>query len=180
MISLQLSNHRKARIWLANLPDARVSTTKILDRSVQGGPLTFEGTRRAVIEILIPRGPRSLYGLLGAELHTANKSENLVIHVLTSHESGRPFTSSIALASEETQVGLPAAYSEAVFEGAIGQIKGIGGMCSGELVFDYAVHGQVGSAPIVFKWLAARLVQVLEVGEDINQQQLTEILQTVL
>jgi len=164
---------------LIELPDARVKSAKLTERYVRGDKAAFEEVRRSAIEILIPRGPRALYGLLAAEL-SPKESGSLVIRVAASDHAGRPFPDSIALSSEEARVGLPLEFSQAVFEGATGQIERTVGMCSGELVFDRAVHGLVGSAPIVFRWLAARLVQVLAEGDAISQQRLTEILQTEL
>src|SRR6266496_3738007 len=77
MITLQLAQHRKARVWLTELPDARVNPSNVREHSVQTGHAVFEGMRRAAIEILIPRGPRGLYGLLGAELRPS-RSKALV------------------------------------------------------------------------------------------------------
>lgn len=179
MIELQLAQHRKARVWLNELPDARTTSAKVSERSVQGGKTVFEGVRRAAIEILIPRGPRALYGLLGAELRP-NQSEALVIRVIASNNDGTPFRDSIALSSDEAQVGLPDEFCQAVVEGAASQVAKSGGLSSGELLFSHAAHGLVGSAPIVFKWLAACLVQLLREGDGIGQQQIADILQSPL
>ncbi|MCI0719495.1 MAG: hypothetical protein L0338_11090 [Acidobacteria bacterium] len=179
MITLQLTQHRKARVWLSELPDAHVNPSNVTERSVQGGHATLQGVRRAAIEVLIPRGPRALYGLLGAELQP-NQSAALLIRVLTSRNGGERFPDSIALSSDETFVGLPEEFSQAVIEGATNQIAKVGGLGSGELVFGHAAHGLVGSAPVVFKWLADCLVQLLRKGEGISQEELTEILQGTL
>jgi len=179
MITLQLAQHRKARIWLTELPDARVNPSDVSERSVQGVKPVTDGTHRAAIEILIPRGPRALYGLLGAELRPS-KSGALVIRVVKSCTDGPPFPNSIALSSDDTRIGLPDEFSQAVVEGASNQIAKIGGLGSGELVFDHAAHGLVGSAPIVFKWLAICLVQFFREGESISQQQIANILQSAL
>lgn len=179
MIELQLAQYRRARVWFNGLPDARPTSYKVSERSVGGGNVVFEKARQAAIEILIPRGPRALYGLLGAELRPS-RSERLTVRVLVSSNAGSLFPGSIALASDETRIGLPSEFSQAVVEGAIEEITKTGGLGSGELLFDRAVHGSVGSAPIVFKWLAACLVQLLRECESITQQQIADILQSAI
>src|SRR6185312_7521099 len=179
MFELQLTQQRKARIWLNELPDARTKFPVIGERSMDSGKRVIAGVRRAALEVLIPRGPRALYGLLGAELKP-NRSDELIVRVLTSCDDSTPFSNSMALSSDEARVGLPEEYSNAVIEGATSQIIKIGGLGPGELEFGCAVHGLVGSAPIVFKWLASCLVQLLWKAESISQQELTEILQTAL
>jgi len=179
MITLQLAQHRKARVWFNELPDARVVPSNFAEHSVEGGKALCEDVRRAAVEVLIPRGPRALYGLLGAELRP-NQSGALVIRVAISRNGGAPFPDSIALSSDEARVGLPDEFSNAVVEGVTNQIAKMAGLGSGELVFDRAAYGSVGSAPIVFKWLAACLVQLLRKGDCVSQQEVVEILQAAL
>src|SRR5713226_8667543 len=101
MITLQLAQHRKARVWLNELPDARVKSAKFAEHSVPSGKPALERVRRAAVEILIPHGPRALYGLLGAEL-LSKESGTFVIRVAVSDDGCRPFPGSIALSSDET------------------------------------------------------------------------------
>jgi hypothetical protein len=179
MIELQLAHHRKARVWLNDLPDARTTFPEVSEHSAEAAKALIEEARRAAIEIIIPRGPRALYGLLGAGLNP-NQSNALIIRILTSRNVGPLFPDSLALSSDEARVGLPDEFSKAVLEGATNQIVKIGGLGSGELEFGHAAHGLVGSAPIIFNWLAASLVQLLRRGESVSHQELTEILQAPL
>lgn len=68
MIELNLTQHSRAHVWLAEIPEAQVELGAAIERVVETGAVSLNEVRRAAVEILIPRGPRALYGLLGAEL----------------------------------------------------------------------------------------------------------------
>lgn len=180
MIVLNLTQHRKARVWLAEFPEARVEFEAASERVVETDAMPLDEVRRAGVEILIPRGPRALYGLLGAELRP-NRIGELRVRVLTCSGNRRRFKDAIALASDEVYVGLPDEFAAAVIEGVVEQNKRPGGLASGELVFQCAAHGLVGSSPTIFKWLSAVLVRILNLSaENLGEPKLAELLREPL
>jgi hypothetical protein len=98
MRGLELSRHRGARIWLNELPEACFLCDKVFERTYESS-FVNETERTGAIELMIPRGARTQYGLLGGRFSGRHGSQ-LSVRVLSS-EKGPAFQS--ASAAEHTR-----------------------------------------------------------------------------
>ncbi|NJK91118.1 MAG: hypothetical protein HC904_04360 [Blastochloris sp.] len=158
MRRVDLGKYRKARIWLNELPDASCPTgvTQEISVSAKGESVM---AKRAAVEVFVPLGPRSMYGLLGGEF-TPSTTGQLNVTIISSAANGKSLSESLASSSDQVRVGLPREYCEAVKEG-IRLAQAELSPASGELVINYAAHGEIGSCAAVFKHLAAVLVRLV-------------------
>lgn len=180
MLDLSLSQHRRARVWLMEQLPARLVDGTPLERVVPGGAKAEESIRMAAVEILIPKGGHALYGLLGAEITPASNRQ-ILIRVTTSGDCEPPFHDSIAFAFEDARIGLPAEYAESVFRGALRTCAQIGKPFMGNLDFNCAAHGSVGSCSLIFEWLAAVVTSILSGSEQGSREEaLIELLSAPL
>jgi hypothetical protein len=160
MTILDLGKHRQARIWTGDVPDASYPPIDEMRRSVLAGRSAQDGFKLAAIEVLVPLGGRSMYGLLGGEFQP-DSSNRLDVRVCLASAQGKLFSNNLAGLRDEVRVGLPAEYAEAVFDG-VALAKGeLGSLASGSLLINRAAHGAVGSCDIVFKHLSAALIKLL-------------------
>ena len=120
----------------------------------------FDVRRLAAIELRVPRGGHTIYGLLGGRL-TPLGADRLDIAVWTVEATERLLLDPHPLVHEQVHVGLPS-------ELAVGVLEGIGLMSQrtehlrpGSLVLNCAAHAVVSSCPMVYKQLTTILVGLL-------------------
>src|SRR5205807_235264 len=113
-------------------------------------------SRQVALEIMIPLGGRSLYGLLGARFRPSPGGDLKVATVIQrSDQDPLPYSSAIASATDLPRVGLPRLFAAAVLDGVRLEIANpIGAIPSGRLAFCAAAHGEIGSSQGVFSALA--------------------------
>ncbi len=167
--TLNLNRHRKARIWLGELPDIISPTAKFVERPLEGRAPALTQIQRAAIEMIVPSAGRALYGLLGAEF-APNNSGQLLVKVAVSENVGQEIEWSLASSMDKVCSGLPVEYADRVFDGVVsaGEILG-----SGVLLINCAAHGAVGSSPRMFQQLALKLVRLIaSQGESVSEEEL--------
>src|SRR5262249_43787051 len=107
MKTLELGQHRKARVWLHSLPDAVYTSFRSVTREVVAErACSSAGDVFGAVEVFVPLGARWLYGLLGGHWQP-EATDHVVISVNvvgSAHE--RHFTDSLAKL-DEVRVGLP-------------------------------------------------------------------------
>jgi hypothetical protein len=151
----------KARIWIGELPDSSYTAVDVLERQLEAHKPEITKQQDAAIEMLIPTGPRALYGLLGASFKP-NHSMQLVIQVAITDRVQQLLDWSLAKRVDEVHIGLPMEYSESVFQGVLeGSLSR-----SGILRFDQAAHGVVGSNSWMFRHLAKLITQHFTYEEE--------------
>jgi len=157
---VQLPNLRRAKIWLGELPQLKVHADRVLAGDIKTSRPSFPESRRVAIEMSIPQGARSLYGLLGGELQKGQTGA-FRYEVSVSTASGRPFEDSIAPSPEDARIGLPEEYAQAVVDG-LSEAGGASSVLpSGRMIISCAAHGAIGSSRLLFKRLARALAQIL-------------------
>ncbi|MFT3848688.1 MAG: hypothetical protein QM739_08395 [Propionivibrio sp.] len=158
MKQFALGKSKKARVWIDELPDT-------IDTLGTACEITMSGTResmlamQAAVEVLVPLGPRSMYGLLGGRF-TPSANGQLTVKIFSSSVVGKSFPSSLASAGDQVWTGLPIEYSEAVKEG-IHLVEQDIGVVSGELIINCAAYGEIGSCYAIFKSLAIVLTKLI-------------------
>ncbi len=158
MRQLDLGKYRKARVWLDELPDATCPLGVNQEITMSAAGQSAQATRVAV-EVFIPLGPRSMYGLLGGEFMPSTNGQ-LKVSIISSSGGGKLLPSSLASPEDQVWTGLPTEYCDAVKEGVHLAQQEIGA-ASGELVINCAAHGEIGSCAAVFKHLAIVLIKLI-------------------
>ncbi|AFY84632.1 hypothetical protein [Oscillatoria acuminata] len=170
--TLNLNRHRKARIWLGELPNLINPNHRFLERSLPGKTSTLTHRQQAAIEMLIPSAGRALYGLLGGEF-LPDRSGKLVVPVAVSESAEIEMPGSLASNLDTVYEGLPVEYADSVFNGIIdaGEILG-----SGILLCNCAAHSPVGSSPRMFRQIALILVRLIaSQTESVSEEELTRL-----
>ena len=132
--------------------------------------------RTIIIELSIPSGGRIIYGVLGV-FFKYKSEKKLFAKIPTTYTDEKVFNNSILSRFEKIYVGLPAEYSNGIYD-AVKQIFDKDKLLlTGELDFCYAAHGTISSNRWVFQKLTYVLVNLLSVTEnDINKELLIELL----
>ena len=68
MKALELGKHRRARVWIGELPDTACPSVKTLTHTIAADRESQHGLRLAAIEVCVPLGPRLMYGLQDGQL----------------------------------------------------------------------------------------------------------------
>jgi hypothetical protein len=128
----------------------------------------------AALEMYIPHGPKASYALLGAELMD---SEAVGLKVVVSVNSvGFRFARSLALPPEETKVGLPEEYANAVLTGAENAAVLFGLPTKRALQFRWAAHGLVSSSPWIFEKVSGLVVRLLTLPRTASDENLKALM----
>jgi hypothetical protein len=160
MKTLNLEKNQKANVWLEELPDAAYPSHRSFTEFYQTVHEPYGKTRCAAIELIIPTGARSLYGLLGGQF-IPDVGNSIKIEICVSEEKNQSFINTLAGIDEKVYVGLPAEYVEGINSGmklAKNQLSNLG---PGTLLINCSAHGEIGSSRIIFKHLAIILVNLI-------------------
>lgn len=158
MRALGLSRHRRARVWLGELPNAEYLPTDFIRRVVSVGSASPPAGRVAAIELMVPHGPNASYGLLGAELLESGRIDGELSVAVSG--TGLPMLESLAAMPDDVRIGLPNEYANAVVSG-VERVVNAGWRFEGELTFRWAAHAAVGSSSAFFAELAALVAGLL-------------------
>ncbi len=149
---------------MGELPDVACPSIKTLTHFFASKAQSTSGLTLAAIEVLVPVGPRSMYGLLGGEWQP-DQSNQFGVEVNVSAANERLFADSLALKGDEVRVGLPVEYANAVATGLDLAKDQLSVLPSGRLSINRAAHGAIGSCDAIFKHLAAVLVKLISSAE---------------
>ena len=170
-IQIQLPKFQVARVWINALPLVAVSGNSSLTKSIENGEATSYIVNSAAIEWLVPLGPRIAYGLLGGRFIPSEQAP-LVLDVVTSTSDAGQYSETLASkVSEDARIGLPMEYGKVVFNAAADALSRSRHPLSGQIIIDHAVHGLVGSSPVMFERLASALIQII--GSDVAPERST-------
>ena len=172
--SFELSHFRRATVWLDEAPPADFTATSVVTQIVKPQVAVGASRRTAGVEVYIPRGPRTSYGLLGAELVEADV-DGLEV-VVSVNKAGFPFQPSLASKSDEVKVGLLDEYAGAVIGGVARVAEAVGAPTKGTLRFRWAAHGLVGSSQAVFERASEIVLQLLMLPEGASDDQIRALL----
>jgi len=156
------------RVWFAELPMPSVSQDAVTERRYPAfpAPSVVAGFKVAA-EVLIPRGGRSLYGLLGAEFLPTSDDQLLVS--IPTLKMASPFRYSGALAEKFDTVscGLLDEYAEFVIQGVDAAAKERSELFSGTLSMVCSANGEASSNGQIFRALAYWIVSTWGTQEAI-------------
>lgn len=171
---VDLGKHRRARLWIGDLPDAACQSVNAVKHSISASRNIQEGLRLAAIEVLVPLGGRAMYGLLGGEFRP-DSTNRLDVDVFVA-SAGPPFAGNLATKIDKVRVGLPAEYVEGVLDG-VALAKGeLDRLAAGKLLLNCAAHGEIGSCEVVFKHLALALVKLFNrEGQALSDEELISL-----
>lgn len=176
MFEIGLPFHRQARVWIDDLPPASFDADEVYEQIILSGKPIFSETRRVAIELLVPKGARVLYGLLGAEFQPSESGDlRVVIEALSS--DGSPFENALLPSLlDEVQIGLPRLYVPGVFEGVTRVNEW--SLPPGRLHFQAAAYGVVSSCEAIFRVLSFTVVRLLmQNPRPTSEQELLPFLQ---
>ncbi len=155
---------RVVQVWLGELPDWQYEETEVAERHQETTQVCFTETRRAAVELFLPRGGRAYYGALGAEF-VPGQQERLLIQVPFSASGSHPIRPSIAGKVDVVRIGLAHEYVGSVLDGVLslnpGQLLG-----KGDLRFCCASYGKFGSSPWLFQGLGRIVVKLLSMDRS--------------
>lgn len=172
--TLELSRFAKARIWWQGAPEfARMHGESTLLHEGRGGP-DLASPREVAVEWLVPTGPRSLYGLLGARLEPSPGSFKIE-SIMEAPE--RPCLDSLASrVSESPFVGMLPEYAAAAAPVLAGILEDLSRRSGIAVVIHAAVVGDVGSSPVFFANLARVVGALLLKSESPRHEELLDLL----
>jgi hypothetical protein len=160
MNEAELSRLRRARLWIDEVPHG------------------FGGSGIAAfpslcIEVIVPKGPMMMYGLLGGSWDVASSSASVVPASI-----GAPVDEAFAAISatvRDVQVGAPDILMVAASAGASEQVLSAG---RGELKLLWAAHSPTWSSQAIFRSLGEILAKAVIRGSDLPD--LTQLLESGL
>lgn len=163
MRTLELGKYRRARVWIGELPDVACPPVKTLTHTIAASRESRNELRLAAIEVFVPLGPRSMYGLLGGQFESS-ATGHLSVDVNVSTANERLLVDSLAMKRDDVRVGLPAEYAKAVLAGVDLAKNELNALTAGKLSINCAAHGAIGSCEAIYKRLAVVLVKLFNVA----------------
>lgn len=168
---LDLGRFRRAHVWVGDLPNATYEPKSMISHTLAAGGRSGVAKRLAAVELFVPLGARSMYGLIGGEFHPGEGG--LMIQVNVSSHSERHLTDSLASNVDDVRVGLPDEYVSAVFSGINAARSELGEIASGNLFINHAAHGVMCSSPAIYESLAIVLMKIFNIASlDISDSEL--------
>jgi hypothetical protein len=158
---LEFGTYRRARVWEGELPEAIVRRARIQESGYEARRRGSGGIKKAAIEISVPLGGRTLYGLLGAEWRPM-QSDRFLAEVWLSEGSDHPFEGSLGLMGHAVLIGLPTEFVPGVNAGIELASKILNGLTPGKMTFHCAAYSDVGTSIAVVKHLTAVLIRIFE------------------
>lgn len=125
---------------------------------------TVAESTAVAVEVSIPVGARSIYGMLGMQ-HTSGSSPGLLVRAHF-NEAGTANTQSLALPPETTHIGLLPEYASSCL---CGVERFTGQLPQGRIDFRWGAYGDVGSSESVFEALGTVLVMCLVDRVDLRR-----------
>lgn len=175
MKTLDLGRFRRARVWIDALPDATYPRSRAAVKAVAATSRSRATTRSAAIELFVPVGARSMYGLIGGQFR-ADWGGELVVEVATSSPSERLFPASLASNVDEVRVGLPEEYVPAIWSGVDSARTGLETITAGKILIDRAAHGAASSSQAIYRSLAIAMLTILiRPSSDMSDAELIDI-----
>jgi hypothetical protein len=176
VINPGLERYKRARVWVGELPNLSYDVLQVEERRLEAEGAMLAAVRCAAVELLIPTGPRSLYGALGA-MFSPGAGGQLLVQVATSPLDGELVASALTGRLDAVHIGLPEWYAGAVLEGAV-STEEIHLLGPGILRFDHAAHGEVSSAQVIFRRLVRTVVRLLCLDmEAVSEEELRKMLE---
>jgi hypothetical protein len=158
MLKLALPRHRRARIWFGEALPAGFIAVRTLQKEFPTESFVPTMSQVAAVELAIPRGAMTAYGLLGGEV-VADDRRRADVEV-SINQDGPDLADSLAVAPDQPRVGLLEEYGFAACAG-IEHVVRQGWQFNGEVRLRWAAHSTIGSSPMVFEELGTILAQLL-------------------
>ena len=114
-----------------------------------------------VIELMVARGGRSLYGALGARFESERASDSLRVIVTAKPDSSPVNADSLISRIEQVEIGLPFEYADGVASGVRSALEHAHLLTAGTLDFAYAATGPASSSQRLFWVLGSAVTQLL-------------------
>lgn len=114
--------------------------------------------RVVVVEVMIPRGGRAIYGLLGGIYSPHTNAHQLRVRIPRNQSFGGVYADSMVAAFDTARVGLPNEYAEAAIAGIKQAISGGVSPFPGVLSMCFAACGDVSSNAPIFTQLGSVLM----------------------
>lgn len=149
----------RCRVWLADLPMQRVGSDALTEKRYPASQtLSAAAGFQVAAEVLIPRGGRSLYGLLGAEFLPAAGDQLLVSVPTLKTASALRYQGALVEQFDTVSCGLLDEYAEFVIQGVDAAVNERSVLFSGSLSMVCSANGEVSSNGQIFRslgyWIA--------------------------
>jgi hypothetical protein len=142
------------RVWLSELPMQKVGYDAITEKRYPASQTLGIATGfKVAAEVLIPRGGRSLYGLLGGEFLPAAGDQLLVSVPTLKTASTLRYQGALAEQFDMVSCGLLNEYAEFVIQGVDAAVKERSELSSGSLSMVCSAYGEVSSNSQIFESL---------------------------
>jgi hypothetical protein len=166
-LSLMLAHDRRATVWFDELPAAQLDSHEYLDAAVPAHrQMVVEPW--AIVEAFVPRGPRYLYGLLGAQL-TSSYDELFHVRIPIQDNPGPRFSSQYSV--PQASVHLPRELAEAALEGITSAAQSLPTLVRATMTIRFAACDPVGSVPVLFRYLGSALVRLTSLPKSARKDQ---------
>lgn len=156
MEQLTIGSFGRARVWCNEVAGAVYRGSGVKTAVVPARENCL-GSRSVVVEVLIPRGPRAEYGLLGLG-YVPRATGRLEVKIDFTDLPADLFSGSLAGALDEVRAGLPGEYAESVAAGVMSSVDLLGSGC---VRVEEAARGIVGSSPKMFERLSRVVMEIL-------------------
>lgn len=176
MKTINFDKFKKARFWIDELPDAMYCPSDMVAYKVPVNSQRYVDVQVAAIELLVPLGARSMYGLIGGSFEP-NEGDGLSVEIYVSSSVERIFSESMAGLNDEVRVGLPVEYVRGVAAGVDVACAKLDSIAAGTLRLTCAAHGLIGSSEVIYKTITSALIGIFNFdGVDISDQDMIGLL----
>lgn len=166
MKTINLEKFRKARVWINELPDASYHSLDVISHSVPVGSRGFAEIQTGAVELFVPLGARSMYGLIGGYFEPM-EGDNLSVEICISSSCERLLSENLAGSSDEVRVGLPAEYVGGVVAGIDVACSRLKSIATGKIHINCAAHGVISSSESIYTQITIALINLFHCDEAV-------------
>lgn len=175
MIELnKIGKNKRGRIWINEEPKAVFWGKNVIKTEICTTCKKGLSEQSVALELCLPRN-NSNYALLGVRYSPKENTQKIIVSVESTDCKVEKYHDTIAMSIEDVYIGLLPEYAQAVFDSVCKYMEDVGDIPSGELVFNIASHGEIGSSRGLFS-LMGRVVTELITKEldDKNESEIQE------
>ncbi len=164
MLEFELDYLRNIRLWFQPNQDLLLSNRpQIVKYSSHSNKDFYNKT--VIIELLIPRGGRNIYGLLGAN-YIPMPTNNLEVSVLCgTNFNANSFKKSLIEKIEPVYLSISEEYCKAIFDKIESLSKNSQLNLGGKLNFCYGASSEISSNELIFSKLTNLIINLIPISE---------------
>lgn len=164
-----IGNLKECKVWLNESPLEKFEVSNTLSSLVKHSHSVTRNNQSIAVELFV--APR-YYAFLGVD-YIYKKTKDIEIIVNVAKKEGRIITDSLALPSDNVNLGISDEYAQTILNTSLKVCKNLSNIPSGVLIFNVGAHSDYGSNQVIFSKVTSILMRLFD--NDQSKIEITEL-----